>query len=187
MNKFGGSNIQYGDYSEQYFVTYLKVTKRVGFKFLITQKTIVIMWGDHCVNQPYCGNHSPVHTCQIITLYTFNLRNVVCQSYLNKAGKKWATLKCWSEAICESVFIAEHDEVGGQLLRFNLGRKSRDSPISEETLQWKNLQVFCPEHGSGLIRLLFYTISLATVGDNGKVRGLEGHFEWPWACYTLLN
>lgn len=42
------------------------------------------------VNQPYYGNHFTfdIYICQIITLYTLNLHNVICQLYLYKARKK---------------------------------------------------------------------------------------------------
>lgn len=34
------------------------------------------------------GNHLMIYVSQIITLYTLNLHSVVCQSHLNKTGRK---------------------------------------------------------------------------------------------------
>ena len=47
------------------------------------------MGGYGCVNYDYCGNQS-IYVYQIITLYTLNLHNVICQLNLSKVGEKSA-------------------------------------------------------------------------------------------------
>lgn len=39
---------------------------------------IITIWGDVCINSPYCGNHFIVHMCVVIALHTLNLHNVIC-------------------------------------------------------------------------------------------------------------
>ena len=38
-----------------------------------------------------CGNHFAIYKYQINMLYTLNVYNVICQLYLDKAGKKQMT------------------------------------------------------------------------------------------------
>lgn len=44
MNKFKGSNIQRGDYSESYCIGYSKAAKRVDLNCSQHKKDMVIMW-----------------------------------------------------------------------------------------------------------------------------------------------
>ena len=64
MNNFWGSNIQHGEDNWQYCIVHLKATMRVDLKYFHHwNKTLVIVWGDEYVNQPYCGNHFAVYMC----------------------------------------------------------------------------------------------------------------------------
>ena len=42
--------------------SYLKDLKRVNLNVLTTGEKMIIMWGDGCVNWPYCGNHFKKYT-----------------------------------------------------------------------------------------------------------------------------
>ena len=65
---------------------------RVNFKSSQQSKIVVTMWGDGCINKPFCGNHQVVDTHKVSTWYILNLHDVVLQWYLHKAGKKWKSL-----------------------------------------------------------------------------------------------
>lgn len=48
---------------------------------------------DRGVSSCYSGNHFAIYVYQINTSYTLNLREVICQLYLNKARKIKSLLK----------------------------------------------------------------------------------------------
>ena len=83
-------SIQHGDHRWQSCVLYLKFTKTVDLQcshYRHTEK--LTMWGNGCINWLDCGwSFHDVRTYQSVTLWTWNICDFMCQSYINKAGKK---------------------------------------------------------------------------------------------------
>lgn len=50
MSKFWGSNVEYSNYSQQHFIMYLKVAKKVDIKCSQHEVEMVIMLCDASVN-----------------------------------------------------------------------------------------------------------------------------------------
>lgn len=59
------------------------------------------------LTKPFCNNHFAIYTCQVITLYTLHLHNIICELYLKE---KTLSFGCMEEM--------EKDEENGDPERF---------------------------------------------------------------------